>query len=241
MSFLHKILISKLTFNELKLSIIAPSLWYHPKMFLYTFILNTISIVSVYTINNIQATNGTLSCLKSDDSNNDSTIANKIWRSWDMIKGARIIKDYVAYEPPKMDSAIFLYAGDCNSSLLNINERKKKFEISLVLELTWADNRIKVDFSALNDRRRLPSIKKNIQPYIWTPDFEIVNMKELKYLHDPDILNHVHIISGKSTDRRFSDNTYKTMAMFLHRKLFHPYETFHLDFVQKEFDKCTSK
>ena len=132
-----------------------------------------------------------------------------------MIRGAWIMKDYVAYEPPKMDSAILLYAGDYNSSLLNINERKKTFEISLVLELTWVDNRIKVDFSAINNRRRLPSIKKNIQPYIWTPDFEIVNKKELKYLHDPDILNHVHIISGKSTDRRFIQGKFDSNATLI--------------------------
>ena len=92
-----------------------------------------------------------------------------------MTRDACITKDYLAYEQPKMDEPVSLYAGDDNTSVLNINERKKTFEVALILELTWVDDRIKVDFSGPNDKRRLPSIKKNVQPYIWIPWFEIIN------------------------------------------------------------------
>ena len=181
-------------------------------MFLYAIIFGAIIIVSVNAIDNFQATNSTLNCLRKENSNYESTEQVEVWKDWEMTRDACITKDYLAYEPPKMDAPIILYAGDFNTSVLDINERKNTFEISLVLELTWVDTRIKVDFSGPNDKRRLPSIKKNIQPYIWRPIFEIVNKKELKYIYDPDILDFVYIVSGKNTNRQFIKGKFDSNA-----------------------------
>ena len=184
-------------------------------MFLYAIIFGPIIIVSVNAIDNFQTTKCNLNCLKNENSNHESKETGQIWKIWEMARDACITKDYLAYEQPKMDEPVSLYAGDDNTSVLNINERKKTFEVALILELTWVDDRIKVDFSGSNDKRRLPSIKKNVQPYIWIPWFEIINKKELKYVYDPNILVFVQIISGMNMNRQFIKGQFDSNATLI--------------------------
>ena len=75
------------------------------------------------------------------------------------------------------------------------------FLIDFKLELFWEDSRIIADFSNCKEARRLPSIRKNDQPYIWIPEYDIIYAKEIKSLKDPIVYNFVGLMSGLNIKR----------------------------------------
>ena len=90
---------------------------------------------------------------------NSSTNELGTWHDWKVTKKACIQKDYLIMDPPSKVSPIILFAGDWNTSIVEINEKKRTLEIDLMMELTWQDVRIDVNFYEINDSRVLPPVR----------------------------------------------------------------------------------
>ena len=66
------------------------------------------------------------------------------------------------------------------------------------MELIWEDPRIRAHFLDYNEMHKLPLIRKDAPPYMWTPIFlsEVENVRQVKYLYDPIMLSWVYLLSS---------------------------------------------
>ena len=193
-------------------------------------ILLTVGIVSIIAKHNIQNETRDLESIEKDIlcGNLDGN-----WERWNITKDTCIKKDYMVNEPPNSDGTTPLLAGDWNTSIIAIDEKKKTIEIGLNVELIWEDTRISTSFANGTKYRGLPLIRKNLPPYMWTPSNEIARVKAVKYLHDPIVYNYVQLVSNTLVKR----NIYYQNATLIRAHIeWHVIISCNFDFSKYPFD-----
>ena len=167
-------------------------------MILFSCINLIVSVVMVYaTVNNTKMYDSINSSQK-DGLGCHPNHYSENWENWKIAKLACITKDYYAAEHPDTKILTPVLAGDWNTSVIDINEKKKSLEIYLQMELIWEDPRIRAHFLDYNEKHKLPLIRKDAPTYMWTPIFlsEVDNVKQVKYLYDPIMLSWIYLLSS---------------------------------------------
>ena len=110
-----------------------------------------------------------------------------------------ISKDYKTYDEPKEIAPNPILMSIENSTIVNIDEKKKTMTMELLMSYVWVDERIKVVFSNNAGIIFLPSSTTEEKTNIWTPfqHLEIWGLRERKYISDPTILK-IALMSDKS-------------------------------------------
>ena len=120
----------------------------------------------------------------------------KPFNYWDLVKyNEKVIsdvcmeRDYRSNDPPNRNNVTkVLYYFFSNTKLFEVDERAKTITMDITMILSWEDSRIKAKFVPdENDSISLPPLRKDREPYFWTPIHEplIFRIKEKKYLVDP--------------------------------------------------------
>ena len=76
--------------------------------------------------------NNSSECLQKDESRFNFDKKDESWIKWKLAKDVWIKKDYLEDEPPKKDGYIPLLAGDWDTSVIEIDEKKKTVEMLLI-------------------------------------------------------------------------------------------------------------
>ena len=166
-----------------------------------SIIIFAVSILAINAEDNTHGSDNSFECLRKDDLQCTLFDHDGSWIQWKITEDTCIKKDYLAFEVPKKNILIPLFAGDWNTSVIEIDEKKKTLQIDLNMELVWEDVRIKAYFTNHKVPRRLPLIRKNIQPYIWIPYIWPLHLKDVKYIFDPIIYDYVDLVSNTKFNR----------------------------------------
>ena len=143
---------------------------------------------------------------------------NGTWIRWEVTKDACIKVGYSVHEPPKADMTIPLFLSDWATSVIEIHEKHNTLEIEFSIEMVWKDDRIQANFSNGRGMYKLPSVRKNSQPYLWIPTYYIYHAKQVRYMKDPVVYSWVRLVSNKmiKLDAHNPDTTLTTASMEWH-------------------------
>ena len=86
--------------------------------------------------------------------------------------------------------------------IIRINDYDTTITLKLTLSIGWKENRLKIqpqshDWIVEEDENNWTKLNPNWLHYLWIPDVEIVNMKELKTTHVFDELSSLELYENK--------------------------------------------
>ena len=122
------------------------------------------------------------------------------------IKGVCILRDYQVNDRPIREALTPVLIYDHMTKISAVNEETRTLELDVVMGFIWEDARIKSHFSDKRDIRKLPSITKYDDPFIWLPPIYIQNLKSLSYLNDPIKFNWITLLLSRPDSKVFPHN-----------------------------------
>ena len=137
-----------------------------------------------------------------------------------IIDNACVEKSYSASEPPDKNNLTKLVYFISDSTISEVDERKKTIAIDIKMSAIWEDSRIRATFvTADSGGIKLPPVVKDKTPIIWTPflaetGFKICRLKNIKYTLGTEIVSYVKILSNNISNLEdFSPNSTLVVAV----------------------------
>ena len=123
------------------------------------------------------------------------------------IRNVCLSKGYQVNEPPENNNLTPVLVLMADPRILEVDAKRQTLALDIKVATIWEDSRIYFKISDKNDSIKLPPIA-NKHPPIWYPfiSIEIKNLKVLRYLYDPIIVNQLKLVSGKHVNRIAKEN-----------------------------------
>ena len=116
----------------------------------------------------------------------------------DAIEVACMSKDYKVEDEPKEIARNPIFISIVDSTIVDIDEKKKRMTVEIGLRGIWQDERIKAVFAKKFRIIELPPVTTEENPVIWNPFLRLVirNLKKRTYILDP-IVAEMGLASSK--------------------------------------------